>query len=587
MKYMFTGCTSLSQIDIKTLNTTNVADMSCMFYECSNLKSIDLSGLNMSNVKTVFGMFLNCKSLNNVDISGINTSNVTNFGSMFSGCSALEKLDVSSINTSNATDIGSMFRDCHELKKIDLSGFNTSKVENISFLFFNCTYLKSINLNGWDTSHVNEMYHTFQLCTSLRELDLSMFDTSKTSAAVQLFAHCANLEKIYASEKWDMETHIVDANGIFDGCWSLVGQNGTRCNVYGSDVLYARIDKIGKAGYFSSLNSWKISGKVENWINRPLKEVKVELLSSNVLGSQLISTTYTDELGQYEFSINYSESFIIKAEKDDKIGYVYPYVKDKDITDANIILDAPDTELSLSGTIKDQFGNAISNSTIRLLNDNNEVVHEVKSTSDGKYEITSISMGKYTLKAIYEGCTGSRQIGIRYDSITNADIVVLLPTYIVSGKILSKSGKVLKNIPINLVSQNKIVNSSVVSDKEGVYSFSDILDGIYEMCVSYEGIQKKINVTVNGSNVTEDIILEIPEKTYFITGRVIDQNNDPLSGAEVEIVAEGEDEGTKVITDENGKYTAGSLSNGTYTIQAVYNDFTATITAAVRFRYDC
>lgn len=46
MRFMFSGCRSLTSLDLANFNTKQVTDMSCMFEDCSSLKSLNLSQFN-------------------------------------------------------------------------------------------------------------------------------------------------------------------------------------------------------------------------------------------------------------------------------------------------------------------------------------------------------------------------------------------------------------------------------------------------------------------------------------------------------------------------------------------------------------
>ena len=62
-------------------------------------------------------MFSGCNSLTNLNLSNFNTQNVTNMTSMFSGCTSLTNLNLSNFNTQNVFDMSDMFKDCKSLKK--------------------------------------------------------------------------------------------------------------------------------------------------------------------------------------------------------------------------------------------------------------------------------------------------------------------------------------------------------------------------------------------------------------------------------------------------------------------------------------
>jgi len=61
-----------------------------MFSGCSSLKNLDLSNFNTQNATNMSFIFSGCSSLNNLNISNFNTQNVTNMDGMFDGCSSLK-----------------------------------------------------------------------------------------------------------------------------------------------------------------------------------------------------------------------------------------------------------------------------------------------------------------------------------------------------------------------------------------------------------------------------------------------------------------------------------------------------------------
>ena len=69
-------------------------------------------------------MFSKC-NFQIINLLSINTINVTNMSYMFSNCSSLKKINLSSLKTENVIDMSHMFDGCEDLLDIDLSSFNT------------------------------------------------------------------------------------------------------------------------------------------------------------------------------------------------------------------------------------------------------------------------------------------------------------------------------------------------------------------------------------------------------------------------------------------------------------------------------
>ena len=116
---MFSGCNSLTSLDVSNWDTSNVTDMSLMFDSCHSLTSLDVSNWDTSNVTDMSLMFENCDKLTSLDVSNWDTSNVTNMSYMFCYCKSL------------TTVTGT----------IDMS-----KVSNYSLILYNTDKLQSINI---------------------------------------------------------------------------------------------------------------------------------------------------------------------------------------------------------------------------------------------------------------------------------------------------------------------------------------------------------------------------------------------------------------------------------------------------------
>lgn len=63
MSYMFSGCRSLTNLDLSCFNTSKVMNMSQMFDGCENLVYLDLSYFHASSATTTTNMFKNCDML--------------------------------------------------------------------------------------------------------------------------------------------------------------------------------------------------------------------------------------------------------------------------------------------------------------------------------------------------------------------------------------------------------------------------------------------------------------------------------------------------------------------------------------------
>ena len=193
------GNSGIASFRFLVTNTSSFNDMSYMFSGCSSLTTLDVSNFDTSKVTSVYEMFYRCSSLTSLDVSNFDTSVVTNFGAMFGVCSSLTSLDLSNFKTSKVTSMYAMFYGCSALTSLDVSNFDTSLVTNMNSMFAGCSSLTSLDLSNFDTSGATGMNSTFAGCSSLTNLLLGP-NFFKTSAVTNIdFSSCS---------KWTNETVV-------------------------------------------------------------------------------------------------------------------------------------------------------------------------------------------------------------------------------------------------------------------------------------------------------------------------------------------------------------------------------------------
>ena len=204
--------------------------------------------------KTIFApensaeFFKNYTALTSLDLSNFDTSNVSSFARMFANCAVLTSLDLSNFNTTNVTAMNNMFANCAALTSLDLSNFDTSNVSSFARMFADCAALTSLDLSNFNTTNVTAMNSMFADCAVLTSLDLSNFDTANVTIFASMFRNCTALVTLIAND-WNT---TATSSGMFYGCTSLVGGNGTTYNSSHTDATYAHIDVVDNPGYFTA-----------------------------------------------------------------------------------------------------------------------------------------------------------------------------------------------------------------------------------------------------------------------------------------------------------------------------------------------
>ena len=63
MSYMFSNCTSLTELNLKSFDTSSVTTMKSMFESCIEIKSLDLTSFNTKKCKSFDDMFAKTKNI--------------------------------------------------------------------------------------------------------------------------------------------------------------------------------------------------------------------------------------------------------------------------------------------------------------------------------------------------------------------------------------------------------------------------------------------------------------------------------------------------------------------------------------------
>ena len=291
--------------NLQYLNTSKVTDMSAMFSGCSSLTELDLSNFDISEVRYMYAMFANCTNLTTIYVSDKwSTAAVADHGSidMFGGCEKLvggngtpydvnhrdaEYARIDGLNGQpgyltampylvlNGTTLtfyddgeynkeGTVFtlsswnsrteEECTSVTKVVFDpSFAHARPTSTSFWFTSLTNLTTLTgMENLNTSEVTEMFMMFGNCSSLTELDLSHFNTSKVTNMGLMFVECGNLTTIYVGSGWSTK-NATESSAMFANCFNLVGGKSTTYDEAHMDKEYAHVDGGSSyPGYFTS-----------------------------------------------------------------------------------------------------------------------------------------------------------------------------------------------------------------------------------------------------------------------------------------------------------------------------------------------
>ena len=172
---------------------------------------------------------------------------------------------------------------------------NNKPVVSMKYMFYN-SQATSLAISGFNTSNVINMANMFT-GTKTTTLDVSNFDTSNVTNMNAMFGDSANLKTIYVNKDFNVDK-VTSANGVFDGCTSLVGGAGTKYSSVagvGSGSTSERLAKIdggtSNPGFFTKKPTKPNSFATDSW------DTIVYAVRTNNLSKYKVGDTKDIDLG--------------------------------------------------------------------------------------------------------------------------------------------------------------------------------------------------------------------------------------------------------------------------------------------------
>ena len=211
------GCLYLTKIEgMNTWDTSQVTSMANFFNGCSSLTEIDVSSFDTSNVTTMEGMFRNygggvlpSKLRRIIGIEKFNTSKVTTMRYMFQGQNLLTELNIGGWNTPKLNNLSDCFSGCSNLTSLDLSNWNLSNCTNFNYMFTGCSKLTTPPITTFGnadspTTHIgySQMYDG---CTFTAKG--ITFKVVGACTLYRVFVNCKNLDSTITFE-WNTDQQV-------------------------------------------------------------------------------------------------------------------------------------------------------------------------------------------------------------------------------------------------------------------------------------------------------------------------------------------------------------------------------------------
>ena len=101
MSYLFSGCYSLTSIDLSSFNTSLIKSMNGIFFSCRGLKYLNLSNFSTKQVISISYIFCNCESLIYLNLFNFNFTTPITIDKAFDNINPNVKYCIKDLNTKN------------------------------------------------------------------------------------------------------------------------------------------------------------------------------------------------------------------------------------------------------------------------------------------------------------------------------------------------------------------------------------------------------------------------------------------------------------------------------------------------------
>ena len=318
----FSGCSSLTSIDLTKLHTENVTTMRRMFYNCSALTELDVSGFEMANVTDIREMFYSCTSLETIYAAAgtnWNLETITSSSSMFHNCPKLVG-GYGTIYTSATAQTQDKNRACidtpdhpgyftdpaaarpyamvtlnEESKPIAVSFFYDTELATRKAANPDATFALALSNNNnynsptaWNSATLTSvtfdesfknykgltgLSNWFSGCSSLASIDLSNLNTENVTTMYYMFYSCSALTSLDLSG-FDVGK-LTSTGWMFSGCTNLetiYAATGTNWNaITSSSYMFQNCSKLvgGNGTPFNSAYLDKARARIDGLDGQP------------------------------------------------------------------------------------------------------------------------------------------------------------------------------------------------------------------------------------------------------------------------------------------------------------------------------
>ena len=172
---MFQDCLELTSVDLSNYNFCNVKTLNSMFSGCKNLqffnlpKNLSINCINFENADFT-EMFSGCSSLTSIDLSYITVNGINNINNMFLDCSNIESIILKgnllfeNVENNKCINIAGTLICLDNIKIEIFPKINSLKIVDLFDMNVNLSYIELENLNSLEECLYFEQYNNIKKC---------------------------------------------------------------------------------------------------------------------------------------------------------------------------------------------------------------------------------------------------------------------------------------------------------------------------------------------------------------------------------------------------------------------------------------
>lgn len=342
------------------------------------------------------------------------------------------------------------------------------------------------------------------------------------------------------------------------------------------------IDTTAKPGYGT------LSGVVLDEEGYPVKGAEVYVYDK--ASGEQVAYIVTGESGAYEFKLPEGTYTVVIKRPFDNVTEGNIPVDDNAVENGTGDPDVTVTadSYTITGYVFDEEGQPMEGVTVYLYGEDpdaeGEYIRLTETTTDGDgcYMFTELAAGKYIVKVAsgIGGNGGSTDTEVvvkpNPDQPEGGAITVTTDSYTVTGVVRDEDGEPVKGATVTLADAEGNQAGQVITAEDGVYTFENLPEGIYQLTITYPDSED-----LGGGDVDVDDGGHGVVTGYVVSGSVKDQHGNALMGAAVVLTEQATGGQYTAVTDRTGAYQV-TTPSGSYTIEAAFGVHTGTGSVTVR-----